>query len=386
MKTEFSIFVLVPFLFFFASCANSGGNGSNSADQTTNTLAQQSGITQAKIGERDGKEVLEFTLTNRSGMLVKLISYGATVTHIFVPDSRGALGDVVLGFDSYEEYLQDGNPFFGCVVGRYANRIANGRFSLEGKQYQLPTNNNGHTLHGGNRGFDKMVWDASVLPGDTGVKFSYLSRDGEEGFPGNLQAEVVYSLTNNNELRIEYKATTDKPTPVNLTNHSYFNLSGGQDSTILGHGLMIDADRFTEVDKDLIPTGDLMPVRGTSMDFNTPKSIGTDIETVAGGFDHNWVLNKRGGGLQMAASLYHPSTGRYMEVFTTHPGVQFYSGNFLNGTLKGKGGVRYSKHAGLCLETQHFPDSPNQPSFPPAILRPGETYQHSTVFRFGVKG
>jgi aldose 1-epimerase len=318
-------------------------------------------------------------------MVVKITNYGGTVTDIITPDKNGQRGNVILSYDSLSGYRQKGNPYFGCLVGRYANRIANAKFKLDGKTYTLAANNNGNTLHGGLKGFDKVVWTAEPV-GDNSLKLTYLSKDGEEGYPGNLQTEVVYTLTDDNELKIDYKATTDKPTVVNLTNHAYFNLSAGADSTILDHELMLKADKYTIVNDKLIPTGQHPDVKGTPMDFTTAKKIGKDIGSVKGGYDHNWVLNKTGNGLEMIGSLYHPNSGRFMEVYTTQPGIQFYSGNFLDGTLTGTaGGKKYIQHAGLCLETQHFPDSPNQPSFPTTVLKPGETYQQSTVYKFSVK-
>jgi len=339
-------------------------------------------------GEVDGEKITQYTLTNPSGMIVKIINYGGTVTDIIVPDKDGKMGDVVLGYDSLAGYLQNGNPYFGCLVGRYANRIANAKFNLDGKEYKLAANNNGNTLHGGLKGFDKRVWKASDINTDSisSIKFTYDSKDMEEGYPGNLHAEVVYTLTKDNELKIEYTATTDRPTPVNLTNHCYFNLSAGTDSTILDHELMLRATQFTPVNDKLIPTGKIDTVYGNAMDFTSAKKIGKDISQVAGGYDHNWVFQKPENRFDLVASLYHPTSGRYMEVRTTEPGIQFYSGNFLDGTLKNtRGGVKYVKHAGLCLETQHFPDSPNQPTFPTTILKPGETYQQITVYKFSTK-
>lgn len=339
-------------------------------------------------GEVDGNKITQYTLTNPNGMSVKIINYGGTVTDIMTPDKNGKMGNVVLGYDSLAGFLQTGNPYFGCLVGRYANRIANAKFTLDGKVHTLAPNNNGNSLHGGTKGFDKRVWTASDINTDSvsSIKFTYDSKDGEEGYPGNLHSEVVYTLTKNNELKIEYKATTDKATPVNLTNHCYFNLSAGADSTILDHELMLKADKYTPVNDKLIPTGRIDDVKGTPMDFTVAKKIGRDLPQVTGGYDHNWVLNKSGNNLEMIASLYHPANGRYMEVYTTEPGIQFYSGNFLDGTLKNtRGGAKYIKHAGLCLETQHFPDSPNQPAFPNTILKPGETYTQTTVYKFSVK-
>jgi aldose 1-epimerase len=300
------------------------------------------------------------------------------------PDKNGKMGNVVLGYDSLAGYLQIGNPYFGCLVGRYANRIANAKFTLDGKEYPLAANNNGNTLHGGLKGFDKVIWTVKSV-NDSSLSLSYLSKDGEEGYPANLTANVIYSLMPDNGLKIEYSATTDKATPVNLTNHCYFNLSAGTDSTILDHELMLNADKYTPVNDKLIPTGKIDPVKGGPMDFTTTKKIGRDISQVAGGYDHNWVLNEMGKSFSVA-SLFHAPSGRYMEVWTTEPGIQFYSGNFLDGTLKNtRGGAKYIKHAGLCLETQHFPDSPNQPSFPNTILKPGETYTQTTVYKFSTK-
>ena len=339
-------------------------------------------------GEVDGEKVIQYTLTNPSGMIVKILNYGGTVTDIIVPDKNGKQGNVVLGFDSLSGYLQTGNPYFGCLVGRYANRIANAKFTLDGKEYKLAANNNGNSLHGGLKGFDKRVWKASDINTDSisSIKFSYDSKDMEEGYPGNLHTEVVYRLTKDNELKIEYTATTDKATPVNLTNHCYFNLSAGTDSTILDHELMLRATQFTPVNDQLIPTGKIDTVKGNAMDFTSAKKIGKDIAEVKGGYDHNWVFQKPENRFDMVASLYHEPSGRLMEVYTTEPGIQFYSGNFLNGTLKHtRGGMIYVKHAGLCLETQHYPDSPNQPAFPTTIVKPGDTYQQITVYKFSTK-
>jgi aldose 1-epimerase len=380
----------IAFLFivasYFASCGGNRSNGNENSTADTMRANKTSPVTQQKYGNADGKEIMQYTLTNAAGMVVKLINYGGTITNILVPDTSGNMGDVVLGFDSLAGYLDKTNPYFGCITGRYANRIGKGKFSIDGKNYQLPVNNNGNTLHGGINGFNKKFWTGEILPGDSSVKFTYLSKDGEEGFPGNCNVEVTYMLSQNNELKIEYKATTDKPTAVNITNHSYFNLSAGKDSTILGHEIFINADKYVEVDNDLIPTGQLLGVKGTSMDFTVPAAIGTDIAKVAGGYDHTYVLNKKNAAEpELAVAVHDPSSGRYMEVFTTEPGVQFYSGNFLDGSLTGKKGIKYVKHAGLALEAQHFPDSPNQPNFPNTILRPGETFNQTTVYKFSVK-
>jgi aldose 1-epimerase len=318
-------------------------------------------------------------------MQVGILNYGGTLTKLLTTDRNGTLGDVVFGFDSFDGYLQKNDPFFGSLVGRYANRIANGKFTLDGKTYTLATNDHGNSLHGGNKGYDKVLWRAEKV-GDNSLKLTYQSKDGEEGYPGNLTATVVYTLGTDNTLKLDYTATTDKPTPVNLTSHCYFNLSAGRDSTILNHELQLKADKYTPVNDKLIPTGKIADVKGTPMDFTTPKAIGRDIQKVKGGFDHNWVLNKTGNNLEQIGSLYDSASGRYMEVLTTEPGIQFYSGNFLDGTLKyTKDGKKYVKHGALCLETQHYPDSPNQPSFPNTILKPGETYRHTTVYKFSVK-
>ncbi|MEJ7766338.1 MAG: aldose epimerase family protein, partial [Chitinophagaceae bacterium] len=304
--------------------------------------------------------------------------------NILVPDKSGETGDVVLGFDSLSGYLQTGNPYFGALVGRYANRIANGKFSLEKNSYTLAANNNGNALHGGLKGFDKVVWTAE--PAEKSLALTYDSKDGEEGYPGNLHAQVIYSLTDDNELKIEYTASTDKPTPVNLTNHSYFNLSAGKSQTIENHEVILNAEKYTIVNDKLIPTGQHPAVKGTPMDFTSTKPIGKELASVKGGYDHNFVLNKSGNELSPAASVYDPSSGRLMEVTTTQPGIQFYTGNFLDGSLTGtKNGAKYVKHAGFCLETQHFPDSPNQPDFPNTILKPRETYHHTTIYKFSTK-
>ena len=352
-----------------------------SAD-TTATFA----VSETVIGKIDTSAITEYTISNPSGMKVSILNYGGTVTKIITKDKAGNDGDVVLGYDSLAGNLQKGNPYFGVLVGRYANRIAKGKFTLDGKTYQLATNNGPNALHGGLKGFDKVIWTVEKLAGDSSLQLTYKSKDGEEGYPGNVTATVVYSLSSANELKIDYKATTDKSTPVNLTNHCYFNLSAGTDSTISGHELFIQADKYTPVDTTLIPTGKIETVKGTPFDFTTPKLIGKDLGSVKGGYDHNWVLNRTSTGLEKISTVYHAASGRFMEVFTTEPGIQFYSGNFLDGTLTNtKGGKKYIQHAALCLETQHFPDSPNEPSFPNTILKPGETYTHTTVYKFSVK-
>lgn len=358
----------------------------NETNKSTEVNATQPGIQEAAYGSFEGKEVKEYTITNASGMQVGIINYGGTVTKILTADKNGEKGNVILGYDSLSGYQQTGNPYFNALIGRYGNRIAKGTFTLDGQAYTLAGNNNGNSLHGGNKGYDKVFWDIEKMPGDSSLKLTYLSKDGEEGYPGNLKVEVVYTLGSDNSLKLDYTASTDKATPINLTSHCYFNLSGGKDSTIESHELMLAADQYTPVDSLLIPTGVIAPVKGTPMDFTTAKAIGKDLAAVAGGYDHNWVLNKKGNELEKIADLYHANSGRLMEVFTTEPAIQFYSGNFLDGTLKNTlGGAKYVQHAALCLETQHYPDSPNQPSFPNTILKPGETYRHTTVYKFSVK-
>lgn len=340
-------------------------------------------ISKAPFGQIEDEKVYLYTLTNNQSMIVEITNYGGIVTSIVVPDKTGHFDDVVLGFDNLDEYLENA-PYFGAIIGRYANRIAKGSFILDGVAYKLAINNGPNHLHGGIMGFDKVIWDAETFEENkqVGLTLHYLSKDGEEGYPGNLDVTVRYILTKNNELKIDYKATTDKATPVNLTHHSYFNLSGTLDRNILDHSLWIDADRYIVVNETLIPTGELGDVNGP-MDFRTTKKIGDDIAHVDGGYDHNYVLNNEGG-LTLVATLSDSLSGRIMEVYTTEPGIQFYSGNFLDGSIKGKNGVLYNKHYGLCLETQHFPDSPNQAGFPNTILRPGETYTQQTVYRFGL--
>ncbi|MFZ5832713.1 MAG: aldose epimerase family protein [Planctomycetota bacterium] len=334
----------------------------------------------------DGTEVDVLTLTNKNGMSLKIITYGARLIEINVPDREGKVENVTLFRDSLDDYIA-GNPYFGTTVGRYANRIAKGTFTLDGAEYKLPINNGPNSLHGGLEGFDKRVWKAEPIEGDdaVAVKFSLTSPDGDQGYPGKLDATVTYTLTNENELKLDYTATTDKTTIVNLTNHAYFNLAGAGDGDILGHELMLNADKYLPVDETLIPLGELKDVAGTPMDFTEPHTIGERIAKVEGGYDHCYVLNKpQPGEMSLAAKVVEPKSGRTMEVYTTQPGIQFYSGNFLDGTVSG-GGVDYQKHWGFCLETQHFPDSPNQPSFPNTVLKPGDTYKESSVYKFGVQ-
>jgi aldose 1-epimerase len=333
----------------------------------------------------DGASVEIFTLKNGKGMEARIMTYGATLVSLTAPDKSGKMQDIVLGYDELPGYVA-GKSYFGAVVGRYANRIANGTFKLDGKTYHVPVNDGKNSLHGGTRGFDKRVW--SVKSADAhSLTLAYLSKDGEEGYPGNLTATVQYTLTDGNELRLDYTATTDKPTVLNLTNHSYFNLANEGEGDILGHEITLVSNEFTPTDAGLIPTGELRKVEGTPFDFRKPHAIGERIHDndpqlkMAGGYDHNWILSRKGNSLSLAARVYEPKSGRVLEVLTTQPGIQFYTGNFLNGG-KGKHGVAYNKNAALCLETQHFPDSPNQPSFPSAVLRPGQTYHETTAFRF----
>ena len=339
----------------------------------------------------DGEQVDLYTLRNSNGMEAAITNYGGRLVSLKVPDRAGGIADIVLGSDNLGGYLAK-NPYFGALVGRYANRIAGGEFSLGGKQYQLPRNNGDNSLHGGLKGFDKVVWKAEQT--DTSLSavldLTYLSKDGEEGFPGNLLVKARYTLNGDDELRLDYFATTDQTTVVNLTNHSYFNLSGHAGSSILGHEVMINADRYTPSTSDLIPTGELRPVAGTPFDFRAPRLIGSRIEEddqqlqCGMGYDHNFVLNNQSGALSIAARVKHPQSGRCMEVSTTQPGLQFYTGNHLDGSVTGKGGVTYGPRSGVCFEAQHFPDSPNHPAFPSSELKPGEQYRQVTVFRFSV--
>jgi aldose 1-epimerase len=350
-------------------------------------------VTIAPFGQTpDGKRVELYTLTNSRGMQVRAISYGAIIQAIRVPDRSGRVADVTLGFDSLQGYLTD-SPYFGAIVGRYANRIARGRFTLGGRTYRLATNNGPNHLHGGLKGYDKVVWRGeSFQRADTvGVKFEHTSPDGDEGYPGTVRVAVTYTLTPGNELIVEYAASADRPTPLNLSQHSYFNLAGEGSGDILKHVLTIDAHRYTPVDSTLIPTGALASVANTPFDFRRPTAIGARIEkndpqlTYGKGYDHNFVLNRTGSGLQHAVRVLDPKSGRTLDISTTEPGLQFYSGNFLDGTITGKARHVYAHRSALVLETQHFPDSPNHPAFPSTILRPGKDYQSRTVFAFGVQ-
>ncbi len=340
----------------------------------------------------DGQAVDLYTLQNAKGMKVRIMTYGGIIVSIEVPDKDGKSADVTLGFDSLEGYLGK-HPYFGSIVGRYGNRICKGKFTLDGKEYTLAINNGENALHGGLKGFDKAVWKASEIErdGQPALKLTYLSKDGEEGFPGNLQCTVIYSIADDNELMISYELETDKATPINITNHTYFNLAGEGKGTILDHVAMLKADRFTPVDETLIPIGELRSVKDTPMDFSKPTRIGDRIDAddqqikFGGGYDHNWVLNSGGGKLALGGRVCEPTSGRILEFYTTEPGVQFYCGNFLDGSVVGKGGKAYKRRYGFCLETQHFPDSPNQPNFPSVILQPGKCYKSMTVYKFSTK-
>lgn len=351
-------------------------------------------LTQAEIKSEDFDSIQLYTMTNASGVTVKATNYGAIITSIIVPDRTGKMADIALGYNRVEDYMNAvDKPYFGAIVGRYGNRIAKGKFSLEGQTYSLAVNNGVNHLHGGVIGFDKVVWDAKPSGSSNTIEFSYAAKDKEEGYPGNLNLKVSYTLGDDNSLKVDYHATTDKATPVNVTQHTYFNLKGEGEGTILDHELMLNAKQYTPVDEGLIPTGQMPAVAGTPFDFTTAKAIGRDIAKedeqlkFGMGYDHNFVLDKgsQPNALTVAAKVYESTTGRTMEIQTTEPGIQFYCGNFLDGRLKGKSGKTYVHRGGFCLETQHYPDSPNQANFPSCILKPGETYQSTTVFKFGTR-
>jgi aldose 1-epimerase len=373
-------------LLYLAGCSMFGGDKDS---QESTTGAPMHPVQKDPFGKtKDGTEVEIYTLRNENGVTARVMTYGATLTSVVAPDSKGAPADVVLGFESLDGYLGN-HPYFGVTTGRYANRIAKGKFTLEGKEYTLAVNNDPNHLHGGILGLDKRVWKAAVVPGpDPSVRFTYTSPDGEEGYPGNLDMEVTYTLGRENDITIDYTATTDKPTPVNLTNHSYFNLAGAGSGDILGHELFIAADHYTPVDATSIPTGEIRAVQGTVMDFTKPTAIGERIARVGGdpgGYDHNYVLRNQDGSLALAARVREPRSGRILEVQTTEPGIQLYTGNYLDGTLRGRGEKPYRKHDAFCLETQHYPDSPNHPSFPSTILRPGKPYRSKTIYKLGTE-
>lgn len=352
-----------------------------------------SGVKKTSFGTLpDGTAVDVYTITNARGVELRVTNYGGIVVSLRAPDKKGSVDDIALGFDDLKGYLT-GSPYFGAIVGRYGNRIANAKFTVDGKEYTLAKNNGPNTLHGGIKGFDKVLWHAEPFQNGHGVGIilTYVSKDGEEGFPGNLNVKVTYTLTEKNEWSIEYEAVTDKATPVNLTQHTYFNLAGAGKSDILGHVAQLNASRFTPVGETLIPTGELRPVKGTPMDFTDPTPIGSRIDAdyeqlrFGHGYDHNFVLDGKGSEPALAARVKDPASGRVLEVYTTEPGVQFYTGNFLDGTLTGKQGHVYKQRYGFCLETQHFPDSPNHPDFPTTVLRPGQTYRSRTIYKLSVE-
>jgi aldose 1-epimerase len=373
-----------------AACSPKKENQSNTIPQSDTTMKL---VTKTPFGQTaDGQAVDLYTLTNRQGMSLSVMNYGGIVVRLTAPDKQGKSADIVLGFDSLSGY-EAGSPYFGALVGRYGNRIAKGKFKLDGVEYKLAVNNGDNALHGGLKGFDKVLWNIEEIPSSEGasVKLTYQSKDGEEGYPGTLSTEVTYTLTHQNEWKITYKATTDKKTVVNLTQHTYFNLTGDPNNDILGHELTLAADKFLPVDKGLIPTGELKPVAGTPFDFTKGAVIGSrindkDAQLAAGkGYDHCFVLTGADGTLRPFATVYEPTTGRTLEVSTTEPAVQFYTGNFLDGSKVGKDGIAYAFRHGFCLETEHFPDSPNQAAFPTVVLEPGKTYETTTVYKFGVR-
>lgn len=374
MKFLSGLAAVAALFFCTVSCNNSTKN--------KNSSVAKAGVTKTSWGEFDGKKVYLFTLVNHKGDTVTITNYGGTVTSFVVPDKNGNRSSVIVGFDSLQPYLQK-PPYFGATIGRFANRIGNAKFALDNKTYQLNANDGKNTLHGGLKGFDKVVWDASV-PADSipSLVLNYESKDGEEGFPGNLKVQVTYTLSDDDALKIEYDAQTDKPTPINLTNHSYFNLSGNFQHSILDETLWIDADKYTPVDSTLIPTGEIKSVKGTPFDFTTAKKVGRDIDSVKGGYDHNFVLNRKDStSLEKVAEVSDSISGRTLEVYTTQPGIQFYTGNFLDGTFRNRDGNLLTKHSALTLETQHYPDSPNKPGFPTTILKPGEKFHEVTTYK-----
>ena len=377
-RCNFITFVLSLSLVILSVC---GKNTSESGDKSKMNIQKED------FGKTpDGVEVELYTLTNDNGLRAKITNFGAILVSLEIPGKNGKNDDITLGFDNIDGYCGD-NPYFGATVGRYGNRIAGGKFTLNGIEYNLVKNNGENHLHGGIKGFNKVIWKGEEIQDDegVGVKLIYLSADGEEGYPGNLTVTVIYTLTNMDELKISYEAETDKPTIINLTHHSYFNLSGDGSGDILKHELLINADRYLPVDEGLIPTGEMRSVKGTPMDFTSPMEIGARIENVEGGYDHCYVLNTGSEPLTLAARVSEPGSGRVMEIYTTEPGIQFYTGNFLNGTVRGKGGNVYHKHYGFCLETQHFPDSPNKPEFPSTVLMSGEKYSEITVHKFYIE-
>jgi aldose 1-epimerase len=394
MKTFFYGVTIVVGLAWVAGCSNQArqdkaakpdGQKTIAPSDTSKPSEAKMSINKESFGKTpDGEDVDLYTLTNKNGLRVKIMTYGAIITAVETPDRKGKIENIVLSLDSLDDYIK-GHPYFGATVGRYGNRIAKGKFTLDGKKYILATNDKTNHLHGGLKGFDKVVWNAKPVETDqsVGVVFTHESPNGDEGYPGKLNVTTTYTLTNDNELKMEYAATTDAPTVVNLTNHSYWNLTGAA-RDVLDHELLLNADRYLPVDPGLIPLGELRNLKGTPMDFTEAKPIGSRIAQVPGGYDHCYVLNKKEGekGLTLVAKVTEPASGRTMEVYTTEPGVQFYSGNFLDGSNK-RGDTAFAKHFGFCLETQHYPDSPNHPAFPTTVLKPGEKYEHKTLHKFG---
>ncbi|SDF15414.1 aldose epimerase family protein [Chitinophaga filiformis] len=388
---------IIPLLTVAAAVSISAcQSGTKTNNNTTDSMStNQDTVSAGQISDAafdkmvDGKQVKLYHL-KKGNLQVAITNYGAKIVSLLAPDKQGQLADVELGYDNIDQYVNTKERYYGGIVGRYGNRIAKGKFKVDGKEYTLVTNNGVNHLHGGKKGFNDVVWDAEQ-PNDHTLKLHYLSKDGEEGYPGNLDITLTYEVTDSNEVKIDYSATTDKATVVNLTNHSFFNLHGAGNGDINDHIMYINADKYTPVDSTLIPKGKLEPVKGTPMDFTTPTKIGERVDAdfeqlkFGKGYDHNYVLNKKGKELSLAATVQEPQSGRFLEVWTTEPGVQFYGGNFLDGTDKGKEGKTYVHRGAFCLETQHFPDSPNQPSFPSVVLKPGETYTSTCVYKFGVK-
>ena len=391
LKRSFCLLTLLSFVLLNIQCKNE-----KKADTNTTPVEMKNLVTISKESfgtTKDSIPVDKYILKNEKGMEVSIITYGGIITNWTAPDKNGNYNDIVLGFDSIEKYQMPGVPFFGALIGRYGNRIAKAKFSLDGTEYTLAANDGQNHLHGGVKGFDKVVWNAAEESTDStaSLVLTYLSKDMEEGYPGNLETKVTYTLDNNNELHVLYEATTDKKTVVNLTQHTYFNLSGDFSKSILDTEVSLNADAYLPVDATLIPTGELRPVEGTPFDFRQPKPIAQDIEAEneqlkrGGGYDHCWVLNNQNEGVRLAATAHDPQTGRLLEVYSDEPGIQLYTGNFLDGTLPSKQGGTYGHRTGFCLETQHYPDSPNQEAFPSVVLNPGDNYVSKTSFKFSVK-
>jgi len=381
MKLKIYLLAAMAFLAVLSGCEEE-----TASNDPSKILIGKISIDKQPFGQlADGTEVDIYTLKNANGMTAKITNYGGIVTELYAPDRKGKFQDVVLGYENLEKYLES-SPYFGALIGRYGNRIAKGKFAIDGIEYTLTANEGENHIHGGQKGFDKVVWKTQAIATFSGPSLilTYLSKDGEEGYPGNLKTRVIYTLTNDNELKISYEAQTDKTTVVNLTHHGYYNLAGHKSGDILGHELMISADNFTPVDERVIPTGRIIPVADSPLDFRESTPIGSRIDQVTGGYDHNYVLNNKIGNFAKIATVYEPKSGRVMEVSTSLPGLQFYSGNFLDATSKGKGAT-YKKHSGFCLSTQRFPDSPNNPKFPSAVLKPGQKYHSLTSYKFSTR-